>query len=114
MGMLKALELAFGSFRSINPDMPIQQAALFVQVCKKENITHAELSAALDMPQASVSRNVLKLAQKMHRDELTGTLSVIGLGLLENKADLYEPRRYAVSLTPRGKALKAQLEAVEC
>jgi DNA-binding MarR family transcriptional regulator len=105
---LDALDRAFSIFRDIYPDMSIRQAALFVKIAKKEGINHAELTETLNIPQTSVSRNVLRMARRVPHDK-DGSTEITGLDLIENRQDIHTPKKHAVHLTERGQALRDRL-----
>jgi DNA-binding MarR family transcriptional regulator len=91
----------------IHPEIPAQQLSIFYLVAENEGITQGEISKHLNMPQATVSRNVLKLASKLVEDR-KGNFVDTGYGLVENRDDIVDPRRNAVYTTPKGQeVLKA-------
>ena len=104
---LHVLDRAFSIFRDVYPEMSLRQAALFVKVAKKEGINHSELTETLSIPQTSVSRIVLRLAQRITNDNDSTEIS--GLDLIENRQDIHAPKKHAVYLTERGQALRDRL-----
>jgi DNA-binding MarR family transcriptional regulator len=85
-----------------------QQLSILLLVSMRPGITHNELSAALNMPQGTVSRNVTKLCSRKHPK----TGREIGYGLVENRMDeLYDSRRNAVHLTVKGKQFIAKIKS---
>ena len=96
----------------IHPEIPAQQMSIFYLVAANEGITHGEIAKTLSMPQATVSRNVAKLATKLEEDRNKNFVDV-GYGLLVNRDDVVDPRRHAVFTTPKGQdVLKKIADAV--
>lgn len=94
-------------FRKIDPQMPMQQAALLVELATHPVCTMSELTRRLEISQSSVSRNVAALS-KVDRHQKPG------LDLVESVEDPAERRRKIVSLTPKGHELmSAVLASVE-
>ena len=88
--------------KEVNPEFPIQQLSVLLLVAEEEGITQTEISQILSMPQATVSRNVAKLGNKVVQRD--GKSKMIGYGLVENRQDVvHDPRRLAVYLTDKGK-----------
>jgi DNA-binding MarR family transcriptional regulator len=95
----------------INEDLALQQLLLLFAVANKEGITHTELAKIYNMSQAAVSRNIGKLALKRFRDPVTNAEVESGYDLVVNKDDIYEPRRFSVYLTDKGKDVIRKLIA---
>jgi DNA-binding MarR family transcriptional regulator len=82
-----------------------QQLSFLMLVSLRGGITHNEIALKLQMPQASVSRNVTKLASG------TTGYSGVGYGLVENRPDeVFDSRRNAVWLTPNGEEFVAKIK----
>lgn len=87
----------------INHELPIQQLALLLEVSLNEGITMSGLAQALNMGQASVSKNVKLMSRYITDGELKG------YNLLRTEQDLQERRRFDVFTTPSGKMLIEKL-----
>ena len=85
----------------IHKDVAFPQLRIFLMVCRNQGITQTELSKNLNMPQATVSRNVIKLGNLMVQDS-KGHWKQKGYGLVEARPDIDESRRNAVYLTKKG------------
>jgi len=85
----------------VHPEIPAQQMSILYLVAENEGITHGEIAKRLYMPQATVSRNVAKLAAKLVEDR-SGKFVDTGYGLVRNVDDVVDPRRNAVFLTSKG------------
>jgi DNA-binding MarR family transcriptional regulator len=82
-----------------------QQLEILLLCYLQQGITQTEISQRLNMPQASVSRNCLKLGRKAAKDP-QGRFKVVGAGLVQMREDeIYDSRRHAVWLTDAGKKL---------
>ncbi|NIT54782.1 MAG: hypothetical protein GWN00_00610 [Aliifodinibius sp.] len=82
-----------------------QQLEILLLCYVRPGITQTEISQILDMPQASVSRNCLKLGKKAVKNP-QGRFKVVGAGLIQTRQDeVYDSRRYACWLTEDGTAL---------
>jgi len=93
------------AFRSLDPDMPIQYALSFLTLARNEGMSMRELSERLGIAQSSASRNVAALSEwRSFRQR--------GHGLVRAEEDPRERRRKIVTLTPEGRALVADLEAI--
>lgn len=91
-----------GEFREIDPEIPIQTAAMLLVVAMTPGVTMKELGERLGISQASCSRNVAALS-KVHR------LDKPGYDLVYAVEDPAERRRKIVRLTPQGEQFMAQL-----
>jgi len=89
-------------FREIDPEIPIQTAAMLLLVAINPGITMKEMGERLEISQASCSRNVAALSRK-HR------LEKPGYNLVRAVEDPAERRRKIVKLTPRGREVIAKL-----
>ena len=88
----------------LNHEMQMQQLAILLRVSLFPGITYPELSAALGLTGASVSRNTKALSTYLVKGEKQG------LGLVESRPDMAERRRYACFLTKKGEQVLKQLE----
>ena len=91
----------------VDPDMPIQQLLIFLEVCLQEGITMTELGEHLDMPSGTVSRNVKVMSKYVvdngHKKEIKGA------DLFVLQRDLEERRRLGAYLTTKGKRVETEL-----
>lgn len=62
------------------------------------------------MPQGTVSKNIKLLALRMVRQGDTHVKK--GLELVNVRPDLYDPKRHAVFLTEKGRALVKELNSI--
>jgi DNA-binding MarR family transcriptional regulator len=93
------------AFRVLDPDMPIQYALSLLTIARHEGLSMRELSERLGIAQSSASRNVAALSEwRSFRQP--------GHGLVRAEEDPRERRRKIVTLTPDGRALIAELEAI--
>ncbi len=82
-----------------------QQLEILLLIYINDGITQTEISQRLNMPQASVSRNCLKLGKKVAKNP-AGRFRVVGAGLIQMRSDeVIDSRRYACFLTDDGKKL---------
>jgi DNA-binding MarR family transcriptional regulator len=96
----------------IHAEIPAQQLSILYFVAENEGVTQGEIAKALHMPQATVSRNVAKLAVKLEENRDRKFVDT-GYGLVVNRADVVDSRRLAVYLTPKGQeVLKSVAKAV--
>lgn len=86
--------LALEQFREVSPEMPIQQALLFLRIAAQEHQSAGELAKRADITMASASRHV---------EVLTSGKS--GLGLIVDICDVEDRRRRALSLSSEGRLL---------
>ncbi|WP_052348010.1 MarR family winged helix-turn-helix transcriptional regulator [Imhoffiella purpurea] len=82
-------------FRTIDPDMPVQQIATFLFVATREGSSVKAISAGTGQVSSSTSRNIAALS-KYHR------LNKPGLDLIEAREDPADRRYKTVHLTPKG------------
>lgn len=104
-GSLVRLARVLEEFRALDPDMPIQYALSFLTVVEEEGLSLRDLSARLGIAQSSASRNVAALGE-WH------SFRKPGLHLVEAREDPRERRRKIVTLTAKGRALAARLDAM--
>jgi DNA-binding MarR family transcriptional regulator len=103
---LDRLAQCLGAFSTLEPiHFPLHHAQMFLEVARKENSTYAELEDALGLTNGSVSRSVTALSETNRHGEK-------GYQLVEVKRDENQRRRFVVSLTKKGHALKRQLEKI--
>lgn len=103
---LDRLARCLAVFATLDPiHLPLHHAQLLVEVARNEPCTFAELGEALGITNGSVSRSVSALGEVNRRGDL-------GYRLLQTAKDPREPRRFLVSLSPRGRALLRQLESL--
>lgn len=97
--------------KEIHAEFNPQQESIFLVVCMNDGITQPEICEALDMPQGTVSRNILRLSDNYVKDPRTGAYKQVGYGLVDSRQDeVIDSRRRSVFLTKKGKAIKARLE----
>jgi len=89
--------------KELNPEMPIQQMAILLEIQKKEGITMYDLGRELGITPGSMSRNISALSIYMKKGEKRG------LDLVTTRPDLNERRRLACFLTDKGKNTMAEL-----
>ncbi len=83
-------------FRADYPEMPVQMAMVFLFVATHEDCSMKEIERALDIFQASVSRNVAAL-DETHRSGNPGAM------LIEAYPDPLHAKRRLVRLRPKGR-----------
>lgn len=89
-----------------NPKIPLQQVSILLTILERGEIPMADLPKLAGVEQSSVSRNVVILGPGLNPKEP-------GYGLLDAFEDPFYRRRKLVKLTPRGQALKAEIEAIQ-
>ena len=95
------------SLREQHSDFPPNGLAIFLSIAKQEGASSTELVQRLNMPKATVSRNL-----RMLSDLLAPRKEGMKLVYLEHDPDDYRVRR--AYLTPKGKEfLKSLIEALE-
>jgi DNA-binding MarR family transcriptional regulator len=94
----KALE----EFRKLDPEIPTQTVNTFLYVASHEGCTMKDIADALGVAQSTMSRNIAAL-DKINRHHQPG------FDLVRAVEDPSERRRKIVTLTPRGRQLKARL-----
>lgn len=98
--LIKVIE----EFRKLDAEMPMQTAAVFLNVVLNPGVTMKDLADRCGISQASTSRNIAALS-KWHR------LGKAGHDLVEAVEDPAERRRKIVNLTAKGKRVAASIEA---
>lgn len=102
--MLAAMELLR---KRVHKEMPIQHIVLLLTVAEHPGITMPELTATLEMPQGTVSRNVKVLSSYVEWED--GVARCRGRNLLRTLPDPDNRHVLAVHLTGRGEALIQEL-----
>lgn len=97
--------------KEIFSELPLQQLDMLLLVHEREGIPQGEISKVMGMPQATVSRNIARLARRQIRGD-RGQVEWVGYGLVENRIDPVETRQYQVFLTDKGTQFMAKLEQV--
>ena len=103
--MLRKLESFLSQVMVIDDAMPIQQLAVFLAIARREGLSIAELAKALGLGRSSASRNVAALGD-LHWQKKPG------LYLVEDRIDPMELRKKQIYLTPKGRRLLEQIEAI--
>jgi DNA-binding MarR family transcriptional regulator len=97
----------------VHKDIAMPQLTILLLVAQEQGISQPDLAMIMGIPQATVSRNVLKLSEKFVQNA-KGDWRQTGYDLVETRPDPYETRRHAVYLTKKGKqvinALKKSIE----
>ena len=112
MGMNVLKEISRGlnltkALRDFHSDFPPNGLAIFISIAKQEGSSSTELMKRLDMPKATVSRNL-----RMLSDVLSPHKPGMKLIKLHHDPDDYRVRR--AYLTPKGKAfLESIIKALE-
>ena len=97
----------------VHKDIAMPQLTILLLVAENEGISSPEISEWLDMPQGTVSRNVIKLSHKLVQNA-KGEWRQVGYDLVETRPDIHETRRHSVYLTKKGKqVIKALKKAIE-
>lgn len=95
---------------TVGTAVTLQQIDVLITVAVQEGITQPEIGEQLAMPQGTVSKNIRILSLRMVK---SGTGHVPkGLDLITVRPDLYDARRHAVFLTPKGEALMRQIDRI--
>lgn len=102
---VRKLITAVEYIRKYDPEMQLQTLQTLLEVLKAgvDGIPMSTLSERLDISQASTSRNVAALGNKLNRHKSPG------LGLLKAEEDPMDCRRKIVSTTAKGEKLFTQL-----
>jgi DNA-binding MarR family transcriptional regulator len=109
---LRAFQAGINYLRKeVFTELPAQHITIFLAVVEADGITQFDLSQNLKMPQGSLSRNLKRLSSYYEMDS-TGKNVLQGLGLLENRSDLYDRKRLAIWLTPKGRKVMEGLASV--
>lgn len=105
----KLFELLYQIRLAAGGEYTPQQLEILLLCFVQPGITQTEISKRLNMPQASTSRNILKLGKKAVQDG-TGRFKLVGAGLIKTQQDeVYDSRRLACYLTDTGKALVTEI-----
>lgn len=103
---LRQLERALDAFRVLDPThFPVHFVQVFLVIAQRQPCTLSEIEQALNLSNSAVSRTVHALGQE-HRKGRPG------FDLVTLEKDPAEGRRFIALLTPKGKALKRQLDAL--
>ena len=99
------LARALGVFAPLNPThLYVHFVQVFLEVASADGpVTFRELEDALSLTNSAISRTVMALGQTNRRGDP-------GYDLLKVDADPEEGRRFIVTLTAKGRALKRQLD----
>jgi DNA-binding MarR family transcriptional regulator len=103
---LDCLTRALGLFAAQDPiRFPLHHARLFLEVATSEPCSFEHLEERLSLTNSSISRSVSALSDRnRHGDR--------GYRLLTVERDPAEGRRFLVRLSPKGRLLLQQLEAL--
>jgi DNA-binding MarR family transcriptional regulator len=82
--------------------MPLQLAFTFLLVVQEEGLGVSEYAQKAGVPQSVMSRHIADLGEHNRRHEK-------GMELLANKTDILDRRRTQTILTPKGRAVAAQI-----
>jgi DNA-binding MarR family transcriptional regulator len=93
---------ALDAFRAVNPVMTLQLAFSFLLVARDEGLGVTEYAAKAGIPQSVMSRHIADLGEYNRRHEA-------GLNLIVQKIDVMDRRRTLVYLSPKGRAVAAQI-----
>lgn len=103
------LRAALECFRSLDPEIPIQQVVIFLIIAENNDIPDAtsqrDLSEALGIAISSVSRNLAALREE-DRWGRSGHL------LIDIQPDPKHSQRNFYKLSPKGKLLLAQINSI--
>ncbi|MEC9435594.1 MAG: MarR family winged helix-turn-helix transcriptional regulator [Pseudomonadota bacterium] len=104
---LRRLLAAVSAIRAEDPEMPLQQVALFLEIAICEGQSLNELQHRIGMANSSTSRGVTSLSTRVMQGRR-------GLGLVSNEPDPTERRRNLHNLTPKGESLARRcIEALD-
>ncbi|SDW69744.1 DNA-binding transcriptional regulator, MarR family [Albimonas donghaensis] len=104
---LRKLLAAVGVIRAQDPEMPLQQVALFLEIAIQEGQSLNELQHRIGMANSSTSRGVSSLSTRVVQGRE-------GLGLVSNDPDPNERRRNLHNLTPKGEWLARRCADAVC
>ena len=101
---LDRLAKGIGVFATLDPiSFPLHHAQMFLEIARKEPCTYAYLQEALGLTHGSVSRSVTALSDVNRKGQR-------GYQLVKVEKDPDEPRRFLVSLSQKGHAIKRLLQ----
>jgi DNA-binding MarR family transcriptional regulator len=101
---MESLMAALETFRGLDPDMPMAMALSLLVISKNEGLSLKELAEKVGIGMASVSRYVAFFG----KPNASGKK---GLGLVVAVEDPLERRKKTITLTAKGRAVIAKLEA---
>lgn len=93
--MTRAL-LFVEELRKLDPELPVQHAAILLLVAREEGISQVAVAQALDLSKSAISRAFDKLGSK-------GSALKAGLELIEVRDGLVDTRQRQAFLTAKGK-----------
>lgn len=102
---LSRLMHVFNALRFLDDTMPIQWAALFLEVAHKEGQSITELAKRTGMTMGSTSRNASCLSDWTYQKKL-------GLAVVTISTDRMDLTRRQVTLSPKGRKLIDHLIAI--
>ena len=105
MNNLWKMYQAIEAVRQIDPEMQAHTINIFLLICMFPGITMKDLGERVGVSQATMSRNIAAMG-KVHR------MNRPGYDLVLAEEDPAERRRKIVTLTPKGKRLKDQIELI--
>lgn len=94
-------------------DVTVQQLLTLMYIVNNEGCPQVEISLALDMPEASVSRNITKLSAKRLRYKSNDGQIRYREGrnlLIKEVDDNWDVRRNVIKLSRKGKAFVQRLQ----
>jgi len=95
--------------RQETQNVTMLQAGMLLAVMDRPGITQPALGKFFRTTQATVSRNVHKLAKATVQDPETGTYVDAGLDFIVLKTDAEDPRAIACHLSPKGEHLRDRI-----
>lgn len=102
---LKTLAQAIETLRGVDGEMTIREAAAFLVVASKEGLALYDIAAKLNIPDSSVSRIMANLSKVNPRKG-------DGADLVTLRADDFSLRKKVAELSPKGRKLLEQLQAL--
>lgn len=113
MGTINRFEEAIRFLQSeLGSELQMHQLRilLMVTIGGSEGVKHNDIERALGISHASVSRNMQMLGLRGVTEK--GKKKMVGHGLTESKPDLWEPKKLAATLTPKGQKLVKKLTRI--
>lgn len=92
--------------KEVDKELVANQMGTLLAVMDREGITIPEVAEYLDIPPSTVARSVKILSRYQVKSHVEGFDLIFAEPALENR------RRYALSLTIKGRELKSKLEKV--